>query len=211
MKKSLFILFFVFLLIFLSLFIFEGGEGVDYKTFYGNAIDYNEQVIDLSRNIFENKKEIELKTYQVDELQLEVKDLQYFEDKYKEYGPGTEKDSPSTRLTSSNISLRGSRLIIELGDSASLGSVSDTGSMDPVDVGSNTIKIKPKSFSDIEVGDIITYRPNYSDTEIIHRVVKLGEDKDGLYVIAKGDNNPVSDPERIRFDQITGVLVAIIY
>ena len=49
------------------------------------------------------------------------------------------------------------------------------------------------------------------DTLIVHRVVRTGYDRNGWYAIAKGDNIEQPDPDKIRFDQINGVLVAIIY
>ena len=49
------------------------------------------------------------------------------------------------------------------------------------------------------------------DGTIIHRVIDTGRDKEGTYYITKGDNNPVKDSEKVRFNQIKGLLIAIIY
>jgi uncharacterized protein (UPF0248 family) len=46
---------------------------------------------------------------------------------------------------------------------------------------------------------------------IIHRVVKIGQDSEGWYAILKGDNLSQEDPEKVRFDQVQRVVVAIIY
>lgn len=84
--------------------------------------------------------------------------------------------------------------------------------MDPfLDEGSNGIEIFPDSPEDIKIGDIISYRFNQYDDIIIHRVIEIGEDENGIYYIAKGDNNKYLYSEKIRFDQIRGVLIGIIY
>ena len=46
---------------------------------------------------------------------------------------------------------------------------------------------------------------------IIHRITSIGYDNDGWFCNTKGDNNAVTDPEQIRFSQVNGVVVAIIY
>ena len=84
--------------------------------------------------------------------------------------------------------------------------------MDPVfDIGANTIQIVPKSEKDVHVGDIVSYRSRYSKGIIIHRVHDIDYDKKGWYMIAKGDNNFLKDPGKIRFDQIKSLTIAIIY
>ncbi len=88
----------------------------------------------------------------------------------------------------------------------------DTNSMDPViDQGANAIQIIPKDPSDIHVGDIVSYKSDYAQGTIIHRVIEIGYDSEGWYCIMKGDNNKKQDPGKIRFDQIKRVTVAIIY
>jgi len=84
--------------------------------------------------------------------------------------------------------------------------------MDPVlDEKANAIEIIPKSNNNIHVGDIISYKSDYADGTIIHRVIRIGNDEKGWYCIVKGDNNQSPDPGKIRFNQIKRVLVAIIY
>jgi hypothetical protein len=87
-----------------------------------------------------------------------------------------------------------------------------TKSMDPVfDCGNYAIEKTLVSTDDIHVGDIVSYRSDYADGVIIHRVVEIGNDSDGWYCRFKGDNNPTDDPGKVRFDQLNGVVVAIIY
>jgi hypothetical protein len=45
---------------------------------------------------------------------------------------------------------------------------------------------------------------------IIHRVVEKGVDFDGIYFIAKGDNNVVSDG-KIRFEDIKYKTIGVIW
>ncbi len=88
----------------------------------------------------------------------------------------------------------------------------DTHSMEPtLNKDSNGLEVKPQSEKDIAVGDIISYYSDYADGLIIHRVISQGYDKNGWYVIVKGDNLNEPDPGKIRFSQIHGVLVGIIY
>jgi hypothetical protein len=91
-------------------------------------------------------------------------------------------------------------------------SFTDTNSMDPVfDAGSNALEIVPKSSEDVHEGDIVSYKSTLIDGAIIHRVIETGEDEDGWYARMQGDNLDQEDPEKVRFDQIQRVVVAIIY
>ena len=119
--------------------------------------------------------------------------------------------SPNDWITESQIHVLNDKIIINIRN-ASWAKFTDTNSMDPLfDINSNTIEIKPEDPSDIQVGDIISYKSRILGTLIIHRVVDIAEDRDGLYFVTKGDNNIYRDPERVRFDQIKGVVVGIIY
>ena len=124
---------------------------------------------------------------------------------------GIEKDSPSDWIKEDQIKVYNDKVIINLKD-AEWASFIDTNSMDPVlDETANAIQIIPKSTDDIQVGDIISYKSDYADGTIIHRVIRIGNDEKGWYCIVKGDNNQSPDPGKIRFNQIKRVLVAIIY
>lgn len=87
-----------------------------------------------------------------------------------------------------------------------------------LDEDSHVILAVPNSGNDIHVGDIIThvgdiitFQSNSSENEIIHRVVKTGYDFEGWYAVTRGDNNSSEDPEKLRFDEITGIVIAILY
>jgi len=88
----------------------------------------------------------------------------------------------------------------------------DSNSMDPlIDEGTTTIEIKPKYANEIKVGDIVAYDVDGFDYAFVHRVVEIGNDKDGIYFITKGDNFHAKDPSKLRFSDIEGVVVGILY
>ena len=122
-----------------------------------------------------------------------------------------EKPSPANRITEDQIEVYDDRVIIKL-QNAKWAGFTDTNSMDPlIDEESNAIQIVPQSEDEIQIGDIISYDSKTYHTMIIHRVVYISEDENGKYFIAKGDNNPDPDPEKIRFNQIKRILVGILY
>lgn len=124
-------------------------------------------------------------------------------------GSALERISPQDRISEDDIEVYPDRVVINL-EGAQWARFADTNSMDPIiDRGTNAIQIQPKSMDEIDVGDIISYRAG--DRTIIHRVVQKSVDEQGWYVLAKGDNNPAADPEKVRFEQISRVLVAVIY
>ena len=75
-----------------------------------------------------------------------------------------------------------------------------TGSMEP------TLKINDfvimKKPNEIKVGDIISYRQNSSNIEVLHRVIKVDNDE----IVTKGDANNTED-KPISINQITGVYI----
>jgi hypothetical protein len=122
-----------------------------------------------------------------------------------------EIQSPSDWIKENQIHVYEDRIVLDI-DGAAWSRFTDTNSMDPlIDEGSNGIEIRPGSAEQIEVGDIISYISEYSNDIMIHRVIEKGEDEEGIYFTVKGDNNSAADPGKIRFDQIEGVLVGILY
>jgi len=119
--------------------------------------------------------------------------------------------SPLDRIKEDQILVTNEKVVLNI-KGAEWASFTDTNSMDPVlDSGANAIEVVPESEDDIQVGDIVAYESEYADGVIIHRVVYKGRDEKGTYFILKGDNNPISDPGKVRFNQIKRVVVAIIY
>ena len=122
-----------------------------------------------------------------------------------------EVPSPSDHIKKEQIHVYDDKIIINVKDAAWAEFI-DTNSMDPlIDVDANTFEIKPKSTEDIHTGDVVSYKSEYTDGIIVHRVVEINKDEDGWYCRVKGDNLSMADPGKIRFSQISGVLIGIIY
>ncbi len=120
-----------------------------------------------------------------------------------------ERDSPGDYIKEWQIHIYPDKVVIDV-QRPILAAFADTNSMDPVfDAQHNAIEIVPQRTSDIQVGDIVSYKTDYGN--IIHRVKEIGQDEDGWYAIFKGDNNPVPDPGRIRFHQLQRKAIAFIY
>ena len=124
---------------------------------------------------------------------------------------GKEKPSPTDRIKEDDIKIFSNKIIINI-DNANWRKFIDSNSMDPlIDEGTTTIEIKPKNPDEIKVGDIIAYDVEGYDYAFVHRVVEIGNDEEGIYFITKGDNYYKEDNEKIRFGQIEGIIVGILY
>ena len=117
-------------------------------------------------------------------------------------------ESGSNWIDRANITLFSDKVIIKVANST-LGSYTDTGSMEPI-MNENTkgIEIRPENEEQILVGDIVVFRDG--DRLIAHRVVEKGIDEVGVYFITKGDNNDFSDG-KIRFSDIESVVVGVVW
>ena len=119
--------------------------------------------------------------------------------------------SPMNFFNTDQIKVYQNRVVLDVENIVWAG-FEDTKSMLPIiNKDSNALQIVPNCPDDIQVGDIVSYRSDYADGIIIHRVIHIDEDNQGIYFVLKGDNNPVSDPGRIRCSQIDRKVVAIIY
>ncbi len=126
-------------------------------------------------------------------------------------GKAIEQPSPQDWIKEDQIEFHNDKVIIHV-ENPNWASFSDTNSMDPVlDRGTDAIEIVPENPSQIQIGDIVAYKSKIANAEIVHRVLKTGYDENGWYAILKGDNNPQQDPEKVRFNQIKKVVVALIY
>ncbi|MBW3014069.1 hypothetical protein KY335_02400 [Candidatus Woesearchaeota archaeon] len=120
-----------------------------------------------------------------------------------------ERDSPGDYIKEYQIHVYPDKVTFDV-QQPILAAFADTNSMDPVfDAQHNAIEVVPQRTTDVQVGDMVSYKTAYGS--IIHRVKEVGQDEDGWYAIFQGDNNPVPDPGRIRFDQIQRKIIAIIY
>jgi len=120
-----------------------------------------------------------------------------------------EHPSPSNWIKEDQIQVSKNQVTLNIKNSI-WAKFTDTNSMDPlIDINSNAIEILPESADDINVGDVISYQSAYG--VIIHRVIEKETDNKGIYYITKGDNSPFKDSKKVRFDDVKGVVVAIIY
>jgi len=124
---------------------------------------------------------------------------------------GAEIESPGDWVSEDQIKVYDDEVVLQL-TGATWAKFTDTNSMDPfLDDGANAIEIMPDSAEAIQVGDIISYQTDGGIIIIIHRVIEVGEDNDGIYYTVQGDNNTFADSTKVRYDDVVGVLVAIIY
>ena len=122
-----------------------------------------------------------------------------------------DRPSPKERIQRDNVFVYDDQVILKI-DNPEWAVFADTKSMDPViDSQSKAIEITPKSPGEIQVGDIVAYESAYMDGAVAHRVIEIGTDSKGWFARMKGDNNENMDPEKVRFEQIKRVVVAIIY
>jgi hypothetical protein len=121
------------------------------------------------------------------------------------------RENPMDRVPEKAIEVYRDRVILDVQD-VEWATFTDTHSMEPVIFkGANALEIRPKSEDDIKVGDIVSYKSEYAEGNIIHRVVYKGNDEQGTYFVMKGDNLPSNDPGRIRFSQMQRVVIAVVY
>lgn len=121
----------------------------------------------------------------------------------------TERSSPSDWIKEEDITLKNNQVIFNVLN-PTWAKFTNTNSMDPfIDETSHAIEISPDSPNKINVGDVISYQTSYGI--IIHRVIEKGEDENGAYFIVQGDNLQLRDPFKVRFPEIRGVVVAVIY
>jgi signal peptidase I len=142
-----------------------------------------------------------------------VKDKIYIKDEVEceQTLKGEEKASPPDRIRDSDVEIFDSKVVVNLKD-AYWRRYIDSNSMDPlIDIGATTIEIKPGSPRDIKVGDIIAFEVEGVEYAFVHRVVEIRNDPEGVFFITKGDNYYKPDLEQIRFSQIKGIVVGILY
>jgi hypothetical protein len=120
-----------------------------------------------------------------------------------------EISSPSDWVKEDQIKVYEDKVVLNIKD-ALWASFTNTNSMDPfLDEDSHALEIIPENENEINIGDIISYQTAYG--VVIHRVIEKDVDDKGMYYLVKGDNNLFKDPFKVRFDEIKGVVVAIIY
>jgi len=92
-----------------------------------------------------------------------------------------------------------------------------SGSMEPVFYRGDIVIVEKSDFFglqefnplDVKKRDIIIYNANWFPEPVIHRIIDIKEDENGVYYITKGDNNPAPDPEKVRPSQVTARVIKI--
>ncbi len=122
-----------------------------------------------------------------------------------------EKQSPMNRILDKQILVYNSMVVLNV-SGVEWAKYTDTNSMDPLlGKDANGLELKPENENDITVGDIVVYEPKWTYGLLAHRVISIEKDEQGIYYTIKGDNSDTADPEKVRFNQISGVLVGVLY
>ena len=117
--------------------------------------------------------------------------------------------SPQNRIEEEQILVTSDNVVINV-KNLRWAKFTDTNSMDPViDSEANSLEVVPTDESEVHIGDIISYESVYG--VLIHRVIDIKEDEKGIYYIVKGDNNETADPFKVRFADVTGIVVGVLY
>ena len=120
----------------------------------------------------------------------------------------TNNATPTSRIHNNNITVFKDKIVIRV-TNATISNYDDSGSMEPtLWDGARGINIVPNSEEDIKIGDIISYK--FGNILVVHRVIKRGNDDQGVYFITQGDDNIMNDG-KIRFNDIKYVTVGIIW
>jgi len=129
----------------------------------------------------------------------------------KPLGGESTLSTPINRVSEDKIHVYDDKIVLDV-KNASWASFTPTHSMEPlISDKSHGLEVKPKSPAEIKVGDVISYSSDFTTGLVIHRVVSTGFDENGWYAVLKGDNNSEQDPGKVRFEQVNGVLIGIIY
>ena len=128
------------------------------------------------------------------------------------FNPPTDVPSPSNTLKDGQVRVLSDRVEIDIAG-AVYATFTDTNSMDPVlDADTTALELPITDESQVNVGDIASYEtPLAPGVTIIHRVVEKGVDADGTYFIFKGDNNPTTDPGKVRPSQLRRKVIGLLY
>ena len=116
---------------------------------------------------------------------------------------------PADHIKEYQLEVYPDKIIIHL-QNPSLTRYLPTNSMIPtLSSTSQGIEVPLTNKNQLHKGDIIAYQT--TEGLIVHRIIELGNDKEGLYVKTKGDNNKYPDPYKVRMSQIKYVTLGVIF
>lgn len=118
---------------------------------------------------------------------------------------------PFRQISENDIKVYNDRVVIYVNKAFKVG-FTESKSMYPF-ISENVLALEvgPENKTELKIGDVVSYESKIFNTSIIHRIIQIGEDEEGWYAITKGDNNQINDPSKVRFEDIQGVLVGLIY
>lgn len=91
-------------------------------------------------------------------------------------------------------------------------SVIATGSMEPMIKPGDIILVEKitdiEDINKLNVNDVIQFKKD--NILISHRVIVVGNNKEGIYYITKGDNNSTPDSDKVKPEQIKGKVINVI-
>src|SRR3989338_378041 len=156
------------------------------------------------KNIYDNL------VLKYNKLQDDYRDLEY--NKIEVDSIRLPKDIPTSPsipgidfvLTKESIILKHDRL--------NLSSVTDTKSMlQTISADHSAIFTNKFDAEKLEVGNIIAYDSGEYDLPIMHRIIEVDSDSNGVCYIVQGDNNLSPDPGCVKPSQVLGLVIGIVF
>lgn len=90
--------------------------------------------------------------------------------------------------------------------------VYDTKSMEPgISVNHTIIATTTFDSANLKIGQIVSYLPDDSKTEIVHRIIAINSNPQGICYTLQVDNNQVPDKECVKPSQITSLVLGILF
>ncbi len=102
----------------------------------------------------------------------------------------------------------------QLGIDVIIAEVFDSNSMDGLlDFGHSPLLTSDATYiNNVEIGDVIVWHdPNYMSGKIIHQVIDINSDQQGVYYKTKGIHNEFEDPWTIRKSMIEFIGLGILW
>jgi signal peptidase I len=119
--------------------------------------------------------------------------------------------SPFSKIRKEDIRVFEDKIVIYVNKAFPV-SFSDSKSMYPfINEKTLALEIMPAACEELNKGDVIGFESKTLNTTVIHRIIETGNDDEGWYAITKGDANLAIDPGKVRFGDVKGVLVGLIY
>ncbi len=90
-------------------------------------------------------------------------------------------------------------------------SIVQTGSMEPELKVGDMIIVKTATIDNAKEGDDVVFisnDPSIKGERVVHRVIEVGKDENGIFLTTKGINNPTEDSDKVRAGNFVGIAVA---